>query len=398
MKILVLNAGSSSIKFQLFLMDEERAIASGLVEAIGEPTGAYKIKCLQSDKVIEDKCHIKDHSVGLELVQDALKKLGILQSLDELDGIGHRVVQGADLFSKPVLVDDDVVKGIEEVAPLAPLHNPAHLKGIRTAMQQAPHVPEVVVFDTAYHSTLPPYAYMYAIGYDMYEKHKVRKYGFHGTSHYFVAKTAAKHLDIGLDKFNAITLHLGNGSSMAAIKNGKSIDTTMGLTPLAGLIMGTRCGDIDPSVLSYMSEKTGMDIHQINNYLNKESGFKGLTGSNDLRDVTAMIEQGDEKAKLAYEMMAYRLQKYIGAYYAILGRVDAIIFTGGIGENDALTRRMTCQNLDHLGIKLDEDKNSVRTDGIVDLSHASSKIKILKIPTNEELEIALQTKAIIEQN
>ncbi len=399
MKILVLNAGSSSIKFQLFLMEEEKSIASGLVEAIGESSSAYKIKCLQSGKIIEDdNCIIKNHAEGLKIVQDVLKQMNILDSLDSLDGIGHRVVQGADLYSQPTLITDEVVKGIEKIAPLAPLHNPAHLEGIKTAMKQAPHVPEVAVFDTAYHQTLPPKAYMYAISYDMYEKYKIRKYGFHGTSHYFVAKTAAKYLNIDFDKFNAITLHLGNGSSMAAIQNGKSIDTTMGLTPLAGVMMGTRCGDMDPSVLAYINEKTGMDIQQINNYLNKECGLKGIAGSNDLRDIRALLKKGDKKGVLAYDMMTYRLKKYIGAYYAILGRIDAVIFTGGIGENGYIAREKTCENLEHIGITIDKEINKTKQEGIVELNKKDGKVKVLKIPTNEELEIAIQTKKIIEAN
>ncbi|PID48083.1 MAG: acetate kinase [Proteobacteria bacterium] len=398
MKILVLNAGSSSIKFQLFLMEEKKSIASGLVEAIGEKNGAYKIKCLKSGKVEENKnCPIKDHSDGLKIIQKNLKKMGILDSLNELDGIGHRVVQGADLFSKPTLIDEKVIKGIEKISPLAPLHNPAHLKGIKTALKQAPNVPEVAVFDTAFHQSLPQKAYMYAIGYDMYEKYQIRKYGFHGTSHYYVAKTAAKHLGVDFDKFNAISLHLGNGSSACAIKNGKSIDTSMGLTPLAGLIMGTRCGDIDPSALYYISQKTSKDISWINNYLNKESGLKGLAGSNDLRDILKLIEQGDKKAILAYEMMIYRLSQYIGSYYAILGRLDALIFTGGIGENASALRYDTCKDLEHLVLHIDKDKNAKKVEGIQELNKDQAKVKILKIPTNEELEIALQTRKVIKE-
>ncbi len=398
MKILVLNSGSSSIKFQLFLMEEEKSVASGLVEAIGDGVGRITIKDLVNDKKEVKELEISDHEHGLNIVQEMLKEMNILDSLDTLDGIGHRIVQGADLYTNPTLVTPEVVEGIEKIAPLAPLHNPAHLKGLRTALKQAPHVPEVVVFDTAYHQSLPPKAYMYAIGYDMYEKHKIRKYGFHGTSHYFVAKTAAKHLGIDFDKFNAITLHLGNGASISAIENGKSVDTSMGFTPLEGLVMGTRSGDIDPSVLNYIAQKTGKNLDELNNYLNKECGFKGLCGNGDLRDVEALIEKGDEKAKLAYDMMTYRLKKYIGAYYAILKRVDAIIFTGGVGENSDLTRAKVCADMEHFGIILDEKVNSVRQDGIVDLHKPESKIKILKVPTNEELEIALQTKKVIEES
>lgn len=398
MKILVLNSGSSSIKFQLFLMEEEKSIASGLVEAIGEEVGAITIKCNVTNEKTQQNIHIKDHTHGLNLVQDILKQMGILESLDVLDGIGHRVVQGADLYSQPTLVTKEVVDGIEQIAPLAPLHNPAHLKGIKTALEQAPHVPEVVVFDTAYHQTLPPKAYMYAIGYDLYEKYQIRRYGFHGTSHYYVAKTASEHLGIDFDKFNAITLHLGNGASMAAIENGKSVDTSMGLTPLEGLVMGTRSGDIDPSVLYYLSSKTNKDMAWMNNYLNKESGLKGICGSGDVRDVLKLIDQGDEKAKLALDMMVYRLKKYIGAYYAILGRVDAIIFTGGIGENAVVVREMVCENMEHLGISIDKNANANPNAPIATLNKPDGKIKVLRVPTNEELEIALQTRKVIENS
>ncbi len=398
MKILVLNSGSSSIKFQLFLMEEEKSVASGLVEAIGDGVGKITIKDLINDKKEVKELEIKDHEHGLNIVQDMLKEMKILEALDTLDGIGHRVVQGADLYTNPTLITPEVIEGIDKVSPLAPLHNPANLNGIKTALKQAPHVPEVAVFDTAYHQSMPPRAYMYAIGYDMYEKHKIRRYGFHGTSHYFVAKTAAKHLGIDFDKFNAITLHLGNGASVSAIENGKSIDTSMGFTPLEGLVMGTRSGDIDPSVLNYMAQKTGYDLDKLNNYLNKECGFKGLCGNGDLRDVEALMEKGDKKANIAYDLMTYRLKKYIGAYYAILKRVDAIIFTGGVGENSDITRVRVCNDMEHIGIEFDEKVNSIRQDGIVELSKPNSKIKVLKVPTNEELEIALQTKKVIEES
>lgn len=395
MKILVLNSGSSSIKFQLFDMDGEKSLSLGLVEAIGDKLGAIKVKCLKSGAVIENRVYIKDHDEGLSLIQQLLKKMDILKSFDILDGIGHRVVQGANLYSKPTLVTPKVLKDIEDISPLAPLHNYAHLKGIKTSLAQAPNVPEVVVFDTAYHQTIPQKAYMYAISYEMYEKYNIRKYGFHGSSHQYVVKTAANYLNIPLDQFNAISLHLGNGASSAAIKGGKSIDTSMGLTPLAGLVMGTRSGDIDPSVLDYICEKTGHDIKWVSNYLNKNCGLKGLCGSGDLRDVEDMIKQGDERAKLAFDIMIYRLKKYIGAYYAVLGKIDAIIFTGGIGENSSLVRSSVCKDMDHLGISIDEEVNEKRVDGIVQLNKKDMALKILKVPTDEELEIAKQTKEVI---
>lgn len=398
MKILVLNSGSSSIKFQLFEMDKNESVATGLVEAIGESFGSIKVKCLKTDEQKHEMLYIADHAQGLELVQSFLKELGILDSLDILDGIGHRIVQGADLYSEPTIVTKQVVEGIKSIIPLAPLHNPAHIKGIETALSQAPHVPQVVVFDTAYHQTLPQKAYMYAIGYDMYEEHHIRRYGFHGTSHYYVSKSAAKYLDIEYENFNAVSLHLGNGASATAIKGGKSVDTSMGLTPLEGLIMGTRSGDIDPSVLAYIHEKTGRNTNWINNYLNKESGLKGICGTADLRDVQNLAAEGDFRANLALDMATYRIKKYIGSYLAILGRIDAVIFTGGIGENSKIIREMVCNEMEHLGLYFDKDKNENPQDGIAPLHKDDSKVAILRVPTDEEYEIALQTRRLIQNS
>jgi acetate kinase len=391
MKILVLNSGSSSIKFQLFEMDENRSIASGIIEQIGESDSSAKIE--YDGKTIEKKEPIKDHNSGLILMNMLLIESFTIKSLDELGAIGHRVVHGGEKFSKPVIVNEEVIAEIERLIPLAPLHNPAHLDGIRVTMQQSPKVPQVVVFDTAFHATIPSYAYMYALPYETYEKDGVRKYGFHGTSHFYVKKEASKYL--GVKDINAITLHLGNGASMAAIKNGKCIDTTMGLTPLEGLVMGTRSGDLDPAILFYLARKNDLDIDDLDKMLNKQSGLKGICGSNDMREVEHMAENGDKKAQLALDMFAYRIKKYIGSYSAIVGKLDCIIFTGGIGENDIDTRMRCCEDLENLGIELDLVKNNQRAKQILDISSKDSKVKVLVIPTNEELEIAMQTNSLL---
>lgn len=397
MRILVLNSGSSSIKLQLFDTQKIISLASGLVESIGEESGKIKLTSHITNTKKEMTLVIKDHEAGLQEVQKLLKTMGILESLEEVDGIGHRVVQGGDKFTKPTLITDEVIRGIDKLSSLAPLHNPAHLSGMRTALKQAPKVPQVAIFDTSFHQSIPQHAYMYAIDYEMYEKLHVRKYGFHGTSHYFVAKEAAKYLNIPFEKFNAITLHLGNGASACAIQNGKSIDTSMGLTPLDGLVMGTRCGDIDPSVIHYIAQESNHDIEWINNMLNKQSGLKGICGTNDARDMQELIQKGDKKAKLAFDMTIYRIKKYIGSYIAILGNIDALIFTGGIGENYKELRSSVCQNLEHFGIGIDEDKNNSSQNGIINLTKEGLHVKTLRVPTNEELEIALQTKEVIEK-
>lgn len=396
MKILVLNSGSSSIKFQLFDTTKNISLATGLVESIGEKNANIKLTSHQNNKIEKRTLSIKSHTQGLQEGQKLLKAMGILESLDQVDGIGHRVVQGGDTFTKPTLIDDEVIKTIDELSSLAPLHNPPQLLGIQTALEQAPKVPQVAIFDTSFHQSIPPHAYMYAVPYEMYENLHVRRYGFHGTSHHFVAKEAAKYLGIPFEKFNAITLHLGNGTSATAIKNGKSIDTSMGLTPLEGLIMGTRCGDIDPSLIHYIAQKTGQNIEQINNILNKQSGLKGVCGTNDARQMQILIENGDKKAKLAFEMCVYRIKKYIGSYMAIIGKLDALIFTGGIGENYKELRSAVCKNLEHLGIGIDEKINQKPPKSIANLTKNSLHVKTLKVPTNEELEIALQTKEVIE--
>jgi len=391
MKILVLNSGSSSIKFQLFDINENRSLASGLIEQIGESDSYAKIE--YDSQKLEKKEAIKDHNSGLILMNMLLIESCVIKSLDELGAIGHRVVHGGEKFSKPVIVDEEVLNEIEKLIPLAPLHNPANLDGIKVTMQQAPNVPQIAVFDTAFHTTIPSYAYMYALPYETYEKDGVRKYGFHGTSHHYVTKEASKYL--GKKKINTITLHLGNGASMAAVKDGKCVDTTMGLTPLEGLIMGTRSGDLDPAILFYLARKNGLNINDLDKLLNKQSGLKGICGSNDMREVEHMAESGDNKAQLALDMFAYRIKKYIGSYSAVIGKLDCIIFTGGIGENDIDTRARCCADLENLGIELDLVKNNQRAKEILDISAKNSRVKVLVIPTNEELEIAMQANSLL---
>ncbi len=393
MKILVLNSGSSSIKFQLFNAKTNESLVAGIIEQIGEELSHAKIK--YGDKELERNIAIPNHKEGLEIMNSLLIESKIIKDLCEVDGIGHRVVHGGEEFSKPVIINESVIKQIEKLIPLAPLHNPANLEGIKSSIEHCPNVPQVAVFDTAFHSSIPPHAYMYALPYETYEKDGVRRYGFHGTSHHFIVKEAAKYLNIDKDKLNAITLHLGNGASMSAVKNGKSIDTSMGLTPLEGLIMGTRCGDIDPAIIFYLARVEGLSIDELDNMLNKKSGLKGICGNNDMREVGEMAQNSDEKAKLALEMFSYRIKKYIGSYSAVLGRVDCLIFTGGIGENDIDVRKNSCSNLENLGISLDLEANNQRAKEILEINKKESKVKVLVIPTNEELEIALQVKSMI---
>ena len=391
MKILVLNSGSSSIKFQLFDMRESVSIASGLIEQIGEKESKAKIG--YGSVNLEKKLPISDHSEGLKIMNNLLLDSGALKDLSELQAVGHRVVHGGEKFSKPVIIDDEVLSDIEKLIPLAPLHNPANLEGMKVMKELNPTLTQVAIFDTAFHSSIPEYAYMYALPYENYERDGVRRYGFHGTSHHFVTKEAMKYLD--KKEINAITLHLGNGASMAAIKDSKCIDTTMGLTPLEGLIMGTRSGDLDPAILFYLARKHDLDIDDLDKLLNKKSGLKGICGNNDMREVEKMADDGDKRAKLALDMFAYRIKKYIGSYSAVVGKLDCIIFTGGIGENDIDTRKRCCKDLEHLGIELDREKNNQRAKEIIEISTSNSSVKVLVIPTNEELEIAIQTNLLL---
>ncbi|BDQ27506.1 acetate kinase [Helicobacter heilmannii] len=394
MRILVLNLGSSSIKFQLFNMDKRMVLAKGLVEQIGEKEGRISIstsaKAFQSESL-----HITDHAHGLLKMQEKLQAMGVLKSLDYIDGVGHRVVQGGDLFIKPTLITPEVIGHLEDLCPLAPLHNPAHLAGIKAMQKQVPNLPQVAVFDTAYHQSIPPHAFMYALPYELYQQHKLRRYGFHGTSHNFVAQEAARFLHIPYRNFNAISLHLGNGASVCAIKDGKSVETSMGLTPLEGLVMGTRSGDLDPALLGYIGQLTNKDTAGVVHMLNHESGLRGLCGDNDMRSIEKRMANKDEKAKLAFDIYTHRIRKYIGAYAFVLGALDAIIFTAGVGENSAKVRHAVCSGLENFGIFLDEEANANPRPGIALLSQAR-KLPILRVPTNEELAIAKATVQVVK--
>jgi len=400
MKVLVINSGSSSIKYQLLDTDTEAVMVSGLVERIGEAEGDLKNKAYpDTDNEQVTKLHqpIPDHSTGMRLAIDLITdpEKGVLKDKSEIGAIGHRVVHGGEAFNQPTLIDDDVIAAIEACIPLAPLHNSANLDGIRVAMELFPEAPQVVVFDTAFHQTIPAHAFMYALPYELYENDRVRRYGFHGTSHKFVASEMASILGKSLDEVNMITVHLGNGGSITAVEKGKSIDTTMGLTPLEGLVMGTRSGDVDPAVYPFLARNKGMDIDQIDAMLNKESGLKGLCGMNDMRDIHAAIEKGDEKAKVALDVQTYRNKKYIGSYMAVLGSVDAIVFTAGIGENDDIVRLESLRGLECLGIKIDEKINAQRAQEPLQISTVDSAVAVWVIPTNEELAIARETKEVL---
>ncbi len=394
MKVLVLNSGSSSIKFQLFKPDQWAVVASGSVSRIGEPGGLLTWKWLDAagrTETREDALPIATHHAGLERMVAGLRESGSLGDLAELLAVGHRVVHGGEAFHEPTVVDDDVVDAIRQMIPLAPLHNPANLDGILVARELFPDVPQVAVFDTAFHQTMPRTAYRYAIPEYLYREHRVRRYGFHGTSHHYVAKRAAQMLGKAIERCNLITLHLGNGSSATAIRNGVSVDTSMGMTPLEGLVMGTRCGDIDPAVHFYLCKNLGFDNQTLDDLFNRQSGLLGLCGLNDMREIHARAEAGDEKAELAIGISCHRLKKYIGAYSAELGRVDAVCFTGGIGENDSETRARACSGLGNLGIHLDQQANLHAGGGEHRISAPDSPVQVLVIPTNEELEIARQT-------
>ena len=398
MKVLVLNSGSSSIKYQLFDMRNESVLAAGSIEQIGEP-GSHLSHSIRTPKGEMAKTvrtlDIADHRQGFQLISSVLRETGALAGTGELKGIGHRVVHGGEKFKEPALVTPEVLAAIRALIPLAPLHNPANLLGMEVAMENAPTVPQVAVFDTAFHQSIPPHAYHYAIPKRLYEAHQVRRYGFHGTSHRYVAKKAAEFLGKPLDSLNLISLHLGNGASAAAIQQGRCIDTSMGLTPLEGLIMGTRCGDLDPAIIFYLERETGCTPKEIESILNKESGLKGICGVNDMRTVGEMARAGEPEAQLAIAMYCYRIKKYIGAYHAVLGGLDGLIFTGGIGEHADFIREGCCESLRHLGLEMDTGKNRGPRERCAAIESGASRVKILVIPTNEELEIAEQTVACL---
>ena len=387
MNILVINAGSSSLKYQLLNPETQQVLAKGLCERIGID-GKFTYKPEGKQAVKEADVAMPTHNEAIKAVLDALvdPANGVIGSMKEIDAVGHRVVHGGEKFARSVLITEEVMATIEESNPLAPLHNPANIIGIKACQALMPGTPMVAVFDTAFHQTMPAAAYMYALPYEYYEKDKVRRYGFHGTSHKYVTQRAAAMLGKPLEEVKLISCHLGNGSSIAAVDGGKSVDTSMGFTPLAGLPMGTRCGDIDAGILQYLMNKYGMDIDKMLNVLNKKSGVEGLSCvSSDFRDLENAASEGNQKAALAQEKFAYEVRKYVGAYAAAMGGADAVIFTAGVGEND-----MVCKGLDFMGLKLDEAANDVRGQETV-ISAADSKVKVLLIPTNEELMIAIDT-------
>ncbi len=401
MKILVLNSGSSSLKFQLFKKEDLSVLASGLIEQIGNSSSAASLSFPDPSglkKELTRNDPVADHRQAIKVMAEMLQESGTLVDTSELAGIGHRVVHGGEAFHQPVRIDDTVIAAIEELIPLAPLHNPANLMGIRVTMEHTANTPQVAVFDTAFHQSIPEHAYLYALPYSLYEEQKVRRYGFHGTSHSFVARRAAAYLNKPIAELNIITLHLGNGASAAAICGGKCIDTSMGMTPLEGLVMGTRSGDLDPAILFYLGRESGLDMDELDSLLNKESGLKGICGENDMRTISQAAEQGDSQAKLALTIFSYRLKKYIGAYMAALGGVDAIVFTGGIGENSAMVRELSCQGLERLGIHLDTERNRLRQKEILEIHAADSRVSLLVIPTDEEYEIARQTLQVINKD
>jgi len=392
MRILVLNAGSSSIKFELFRMPEETIDARGLLQRIGEPTGELACRIGAVERRIERP--VRDHAEGLRLILDTLTDAahGGLADLAEIGAVGHRVVHGGEAFHEPVLIDDEVERAIEAHVPLAPLHNPPNLLGIREARKALPGVPQVAVFDTAFHQTMPPVAFRYAVPSELYEEARLRRYGFHGTSHRFVSERAAALLGRPLPAANLITCHLGNGCSMAAVRGGRSVDTSMGLTPLEGLVMGTRSGDIDPAVASYLERVRGLTIRQIDALLNKQSGLLGLSGlSNDMRTLLEAEAAGNERARLAIDVYCYRVRKYVGAYTAVLGEVHALVFTAGVGENSPPIRARILAGLEPLGYRLDAKRNRAAVRREADIATADSPIRILVVPTNEELVIARDT-------
>lgn len=400
MKVAVINCGSSSIKYEVFDAEGCVMLATGLVEKIGSEDGCLRQRKLKADGGFEEQNFTKplaDHREAFEFMGDVNLKERIIQDESEFFGIGHRVVHGGDVFREPAVIDDEVVATIKRFIPLAPLHNPSNLLGIEAGRERFPHVPQVAVFDTAFHQTIPSHAYHYAVPYDLYEEHHVRRYGFHGTSHAYVSKEAARHLDKPLSELNVITLHLGNGASAAAVKGGRSIDTSMGMTPLEGFIMGTRCGDIDPSLPFYLMRQTGMTPEKMESLLDRESGLKGICGVSDMREIQDLAAKGNERAKLAVGMFCYRVRKYIGAYFAVLGRLDAIIFTGGIGENSAPVRQQCCEGLEHMGIVMDQEKNAAAGGAVAEIQKDGPPVKVLVIKTNEELEIARQTIAAVER-
>ena len=392
MKVLVINSGSSSLKFELIDTANNKSLAKGICERIGIANPIFTYKNLVDGYQVEERPEpLENHKIAIDLVLHELTgEHGVLKSIDEVEAIGHRVVHGGEYFNDSVLVDDDVIEKLEEISELAPLHNPANVMGIKVMRELLPGKPNVTVFDTAFHQSMEKSVYTYPLPLEDYKELKVRKYGFHGTSHKYVSGVVAKLL--GKEDSKIIVCHLGNGASISAVKNGKVVDTSMGLTPLAGIMMGTRCGDIDPAAVLYIMDKRGLTPKEIDTRMNKKSGFLGVFGkSSDFRDIQNGIKEGDERAKLAYDMFCYRIRSYIGSYIVAMGGVDAIAFTGGIGENAGLAREGICKGLEFLGIELDYEKNMERIPGDVEYSKPDSKVKVFKIETAEELMIAMDT-------
>lgn len=396
MKVLVINCGSSSLKYQLIDSDNEKAMAVGICERIGQDVSYLKHTPDGGEKVVIETT-MKNHEDAIQMVLDALtnEKYGVIKSLDEIGAVGHRVVHGGEKFAASTLINEEVIKAIEECNDLAPLHNPANLIGIRACANLMKGVPMVAVFDTAFHQTMPPKAYLYGLPHEYYNSYKIRKYGFHGTSHSYVSKRAAEFCGLDINNSKIIVCHLGNGASISAVLNGKSVDTSMGFTPLAGLVMGTRSGDIDPSIIDFIAKKENKTIDQIMNLLNKESGVQGMSEvSSDFRDINAAMDSGNEKARSAFEVFVYRVAKYIGGYVAAMNGVDAIAFTAGVGENDHKVREDVCAYLGYLGVSIDLEKNKARGEEVM-LTTPDSKVKVCIIPTNEELAIARETVALL---
>lgn len=395
MNVLVINCGSSSLKFQLINSDTEEVLAKGLCERIGID-GRLTYQPAGGEKTTEDLA-MPTHTEAIQFVIDALtdSERGVVGSLEEIGAVGHRLVHGGEKFASSAVITDEMLKTVEECNDLAPLHNPANLIGVDACKKLMPNTPMVGVFDTAFHQTMPEKAYMYGLPYEYYDKYKVRRYGFHGTSHSFVSKRTAEILGVPYDNLKTIVCHLGNGASICAVKNGKSVDTSMGLTPLEGLVMGTRSGDIDPAILEFLAKKEDMDIVELMAMLNKKSGVQGMSGlSSDFRDLTAGAAEGNKRAQIAIDVFAYRVAKYVGSYVAAMNGVDAIAFTAGIGENVSVVRTKVCEYLGYLGVTIDEEANAIRGEEIM-ISTPDSKVKVLVVPTNEELAIARETVALV---
>ncbi|MEW6441204.1 MAG: acetate kinase [bacterium] len=398
MRVVVVNSGSSSVKYEVFETSGFSVLSSGLLERIGESESRHTHHVFRPSGTVEEterRARVANHEEGFRFILSLPGESAVIRNPAELLGIGHRVVHGGESFREPVVIDGKVVETIRGLIPLAPLHNPANLLGIEAARQAFPGVPQVAVFDTAFHQSMPSHAFLYAVPYSFYALHGVRRYGFHGSSHLWVAKEAAAHLGKPLALLNLITLHLGNGASAAAIRQGQSVDTSMGMTPLEGLVMGTRCGDLDPAIPFYLRRATGMPERELEALLNKASGLKGICGANDMREILGMAKRGDPLARLALELYCYRIKKYLGAYYAVLGRVDAVVFTGGIGENAAPIRRQCCQGLEGLGITVDDRKNDQACAEVLEIHHDGAPVKVLVVRTNEERQIAEQTVATL---